>query len=221
MISVLFVTIFAVAAVYIAFIFIMDVQAVERARNWIETPAKVIHYELAEGASSLSLSLAAREEDTTEYINAEYSYAYNGKNFTGKRVDFTNNHADNFSQDRRARQMRILAKGDIVVYVNPERPEEAVVDRSLPAERMLFLTIFLLFPCGFATMVVVFSLLSPFKAIYLYAPQIWGTLHSLPALWLLLRYPSEYGLRGLILLTLISAIVPFAVYRVIVKFKAK
>lgn len=210
-ISVVIVGVFALAAAYISYTLVRDIQAVEKSRNWVAVPAKVISYALAVSSPAVSVSAAA-SNPKSEYIKAEYSYGFDGKTYTGTQIDFADRHADNFAQERRARQMKTLSQGDITVYVDPQNPQEAVVDRSLPAEKALFMAFFLLFPCGLGTIFVVFTLLQPIKPLYKYAPQIWFTLHSLPALWLLLRYSGEYGWRGIILLTLISALLPVAIY---------
>ncbi len=205
------VVVFSLAAIYFGHLFITTLAATEKARNWQATPAKVVEYSLVTSSPDVNMD----HKDPKQRINAKYDYMYDGKPYQGTEVDFTRGHSDNFSQERRYQQMKILEKKDITVYVNPANPEESVVDRSLPAEKMLFSVVFFLFPCGLGTLVMVFGALYPIKPLYRYAAHIWGLLHGLPALWLMLFYSDLYGWKGLMLLGLLSALVPVSVYRAV------
>lgn len=205
----IFVGVFATAAFYLYYTLVISIYNTERAAQWVATPAKVLEYDLVKSATQSS-NLRA---DKSERVKAKYTYTYNGQEYTGTQVDFTADHADNFAQERRADQMRMLAEGDITVYVNPKNPSEAVVDRSLPAEKSLFTVIFLLFPCGFATMIIIYTVLYPVKLFYKYAPQVTLIFHATPAAWLLINHSDAFGWRGTGALIFISALIPWALYQ--------
>lgn len=205
----IFVGVFASAAFYLYYTLVISIYNTERASQWVATPAKVLEYDLAVSSSSMHNKTSSR----TSRVTAKYTYTYSGQEYTGTVVDFTADHADNFAQERRADQMRMLAEGDITVYVNPENPDEAVVDRSLPAEKSLFTIVFLLFPCGFATMIIIFTVLYPVKLFYKYAPQVTLIFHATPAAWLLFNHSDAFGWRGMGTLMLISALIPLALYQ--------
>lgn len=205
----IFVGVFASAAFYLYYTLAISIYNTERAAQWVATPAKVLEYDLAVSSKSMHDKTSSR----TSKVTAKYTYSYNGQEYTGTQVDFTADHADNFAQERRREQMQILAQGDITVYVNPQNPDEVVVDRSLPAEKSLFTIIFLLFPCGFATMIIIYTVLYPVKLFYKYAPQVTLIFHAAPAAWLLFNHSDAFGWRGMSTLMLISALIPWALYQ--------
>lgn len=89
------------------------------------------------------------DDSTTYEAYAEYTYRYNGNTYTGTRVaidDGADNIGD-FQEELGGRLSRAAGRPDgIEVYVNPEDPGEAVVERDMRwglfAFKMLFVILF-------------------------------------------------------------------------------
>ena len=116
-------------------------------RYWIPTPAVIVHSALADSKS-----------DTLYRIDIRYDYEFNGVSYQGTRYDF-------FSSDNYTRQNSSMLKAvtdnpvgkATTCLVNPARPEEAVLSRTLPYSQILWF----LFPLPF----IFFGLFIPFLAI--------------------------------------------------------
>ncbi|MFZ6756902.1 DUF3592 domain-containing protein [Undibacterium sp. Ji50W] len=90
-------------------------------------------------------------ESTTWQVLGEFVYQYQGKEFRSHRINIGGDSSDNigsYQQDRYAELQRAQATNqDIDVWVDPQQPEFAVVDRQIRLKRLLFLIPFaFLFP---------------------------------------------------------------------------
>ena len=165
------------------------------ARSWIAVPAQITSAELRESRSG-TLS----RPTSSSRIAVAYHYTYNGREFSGKRVDFSFG-SDNFSDARRSRQMRILDTPAPLVYVNPLRPEESVIDRSLPVEQVNFGVLFLFFPCALGTLMFLGAVAGladrlGWSAPSRYVGPAFGIVHALPAFYAPLVTPHSLGVFG-------------------------
>lgn len=115
---------------------------VQQARSWVPVPATLI----SSGITSSSASGKGGRRISTRRLEGTYSYVWNDVEYMGQRMEFSYG-ADNFGSARRAAQWRRLRAESLRVYVDPAHPTESVFDPTLPAERMTFYAIFLLFPC--------------------------------------------------------------------------
>jgi hypothetical protein len=183
-----------------------------QARNWVPVQAKVLDYDLK---SSRSRSASSMHTTINSSLKAQYSYSYNGINFTGDKVDFSFG-SDNFSDKRRSRQMSELRNGTITVYVNPANPFQSVFDRSLPAPQIAFATIFLIFPCGLGTMFMLGSILWVFKKIGLntdrFMMPLAGIFHGLPAVYPVFLAPSSLGTGSWVIMLVFLALLGLSLY---------
>jgi len=115
----------------------------QQARGWQPVPAQVVEVELKTERGSKSL---------TYQVRARYRYRHAGIDLEGTRVGLSApDGADNIGtwhQDWHDRlQQAKAADRPITVWVNPARPQQAVIDRDLRWKHLLFLVPFAtLFP---------------------------------------------------------------------------
>ncbi len=109
------------------------------ARNWEKVPATVISSELIRSQSG---------NKTLYRIAISYRYQYNGKTCQSSRYDITRSeHSSNVGVDAMRRIVRNHPPGiPLFCWVNPDNPEQALVDRTLPNT---FYLIWLWFPLPF------------------------------------------------------------------------
>lgn len=88
---------------------------------------------------------------TYEKLIVSYRYQYQGKTYISDRLDLSLG-LDNFSSHRRYRQMEMLRQPQLVAFVNPDQPQQSLLDRSLPGALVSFLVLFMLLPCGIGTL---------------------------------------------------------------------
>lgn len=97
-----------------------------KAQSWVESPAWVIMADLEQHRGS--------KGSATFKVVARYMYNYGGQTRENNRVGLVN-MTDNFGswhQDTYERLIRHFQQGQpVVCYVNPENPEEALLDRQL------------------------------------------------------------------------------------------
>ena len=200
-------TVFAAVAIGILWLLGTIFTHHQRATQWVSVPAKVMEADLrstrSEGASLARTTIHSK-------VRATYRYSYEGVEYTGDRVDFGFG-SDNFSDQRRARQLRSLRGNAPTVFANPDHPAESVLDRSLPVEQINFAIVFLFFPCGLGTVL----LLGWFTHLVSLVGWVWpsrflmpviGLLHSLPTFYAPLFAPGDLGPFGWFLVLLAGAV---------------
>ncbi len=84
---------------------------------WVKTPCVLQH--------------AARQEHKArrgsyQTLCLSYSYGYGGTEYQGERYDFWNRHFDKAGVEKEAR--RLAEESALSCYVNPENPQESVID---------------------------------------------------------------------------------------------
>jgi hypothetical protein len=113
------------------------------------------------------------DDSNTYEAYARYTYAFGGRRYTGDRVAIAGG-ADNigsYQQDLGRRLDAAMRRGDTVaVYVNPDAPAEAVIDRSIRWSLLGFKSIFLFVFGGAGLGLIIWVFRSP-KAKDLSAPE--------------------------------------------------
>lgn len=114
---------------------VRDVWEWSDAQSWVEVPARIEQ-----------ASLETHSGDTTTYsVGATYTYHYEGRQYTGNRVDLAggsdnvgDHHQRIFASLERAR----ARGGDHTVYVNPRDPAQALINRDLRTGLLMFKGVF-------------------------------------------------------------------------------
>lgn len=201
----LFVAVFSAAAAWLTYGLVKMLVNVDRAQEWQRVEGKSVSHEIV-------TSEGMGEDPDTHRLKVLYRYKVAGVEYDGARVDFSPLDGDNFSGDRRLRQVKLMQAEPLVVYVDPQDPLGSVIDRSLPAETALFITFFLVFPCGFATLILFSFAMYPVKALRVYSGPLTFIWLGAPACYLLIRHLHDYGAIGAVLLMLIASLSIFGVY---------
>ena len=133
--SLLFCGIFA--AVGIGFLFFKSMPMVvdwTKMQSWEPVQAQLLDYNLHQGSV---------EGTTTYRAKAEYEYYYNNKKYTAKRVsiDRGSDNIGSYHQDMYDKLSRVDNK-PMTIWVNPNDPHQAVVDRSFRYGKFLFFLLF-------------------------------------------------------------------------------
>lgn len=106
-----------------------------RARQWVEVPATI---------QTLNLETHADAESTSYRVTCTYTYPFREQEFTGHRVGLSG-FADNigsWQQQTYERLIRVQTNHQSVpCFVNPARPEQALLDREIRYPLIVFLTI--------------------------------------------------------------------------------
>jgi len=140
---------FLVAGLFICWLYFSGYADWWRARGWVEVPCQIGQTELKE----------SRGDDSTSYRTiASYQYEYGGRSYQGEQVSFGKG-SDNIGEfQRRAhRELSSHARSGkpFRCFVNPTKPEESVIYRSLRWQMQLFMSLFALtFPAVGAGLVV-------------------------------------------------------------------
>ncbi len=115
-----------------------DVVSYCRMLSWVETPAQIVQAELKSHAGS---------KRTTYEVTGEYSYQYQGRQFTGTRVGITGGSGNfgAFHQDAYQQLSEYRQSGrPMPCFVNPANPNEAILFRNLRLDTVVFRTSFAL-----------------------------------------------------------------------------
>ncbi len=113
----------AVASVLLWVLFSGPVWDFVASRTWEETPAVVARCEVVEAKNGAEFQLLL-----------EYSYQFAGAAHTGRKVDIGVNEGPETGSHAEMSETaeRYPVGKEMVCWVNPERPEEVVLDRSFP-----------------------------------------------------------------------------------------
>lgn len=104
------------------------------------------------------------DDSTTYKAYATYRYTANGQEYRGDRVGLFsgNDNIGSYQQDTGLRLESLWRNGQpVVVYYNPERPSESIIDRDLRWGMVGFRSIFLFVFGGVGVGLIVFGFLSP------------------------------------------------------------
>lgn len=122
-----------------------------KSQNWVETEAKVLNFEV----------IKSRKKTSNIGINANYIYIFNNKSYTNSKIDFSLIKI-NINKKRINKQIKNIEQESIKIYVNPENPQESIMDKSIPEEELNFTTIFLA-TIGFFGFSWLFGIITNFK----------------------------------------------------------
>lgn len=127
------------------------------AKTWQEVPAQLISQEL---------KTVHGDDSTTYQALAEYRYQAFGSSYTSSRVAIAGgtDNIGSFHKDL-ARKLRNIANngGNLTIWVNPQDPSEALIDRSLRIPLLLFHSIFLLVFGGVGAGGIIYSFITAKK----------------------------------------------------------
>ena len=126
-----------------------------RMQNWQSTQARLetAGYETHHG-----------DDSTTYQAYATYRYTANGQEYHGDRVGLFsgNDNIGSYQQDTGLRLESLWRNGQpVVIYYDPERPAESIIDRDLRWGMVGFRSIFLFVFGGVGVGLIVFGFLSP------------------------------------------------------------
>lgn len=164
---------FPAVAVFMGWRSIVMVQAWRDAQRWVQTPATIEH---------LQLRVNRDGEATTYRVECRYSYVFNGQVFQGRRVGLADG-SDNIGSWQQATYERLkqhfqaIESDPVPCWVNPDNPAEAVLDRQMRWELLLFNLLF----------VAVFGGISLAVAV----PAVWWRRRAARLRSLQARYPDQ------------------------------
>ena len=118
--------------------------------DWVEVPARLEQVDLHRSSSS--------EGSDTLSIAARYTYRFGGLDYSSDRVDFhpgADNLGDYHERQYRRLNQALQAGRTVSAWVDPERPENAVLVRELRPARLLFGGMFLVVFGGAGALVIV------------------------------------------------------------------
>lgn len=104
------------------------------------------------------------DDSTTYQAYATYRYTANGQEYQGDRVGLFsgNDNIGSYQQDTGLRLESLWRNGQpVVIYYDPERPADSIIDRDLRWGMIGFRSIFLFVFGGVGVGLIVFSFLSP------------------------------------------------------------
>jgi len=107
------------------------------ARSWEPINAQLLEHNLKTNRS---------DDGTTYTATARYTYEYRGDSYTSNKVGFSqgSDNIGSYHQDINTRLYNIKRNGQpLTVWVNPNNPNESVIDRSLRWGMLLFSSLFL------------------------------------------------------------------------------
>lgn len=118
---------FLCGGLYMTWSLISMLQLAQASQSWVEAPADIRSVELEGGE--------------TKRVVASYEYLYEGRKYPGERVGLLQkqdnvgkHHKRLFDRLKEAKQKGL----PVVCYVNPEHPEQALLDRTLRWEMVVF-----------------------------------------------------------------------------------
>ena len=103
-----------------------------RMQSWVETDANIISSEVKHYSG----------DSTTYKVVADYTYSVNGRTYEGDRVSIHSgsDNVGSYHHDMNRKLQR--SNKEVTVFYNPDKPSEAVIDRSLRWEMLGFTAIF-------------------------------------------------------------------------------
>jgi hypothetical protein len=199
--------IFGAAAIAIFWILLGMFAHHHAARSWVAVPATINDVQIINSRSS---GISPSRSTINSKLKAAYRYTFKGIDYTSTQVDFSFG-SDNFAVARRSRQMELLRSAAPTVFVNPANPVQSVLDRSLPIEQVNFAVVFLFFPCGLGTIMMLgwsFALAAKLGLVWpsRFLFPIFGLIHTLPAFYAPLFAVAGIGLFGWLLVMIASVV---------------
>lgn len=103
-----------------------------RMQTWIETDANIISSQVKHYSG----------DSSTYKVVADYTYSVNGRTYEGDRVSIHSgsDNVGSYHHDMNRKLQR--SRGEVTVFYDPDKPSDAVIDRSLRWEMVGFTSIF-------------------------------------------------------------------------------
>jgi hypothetical protein len=151
---ILFALPFAAAGLFVGYLAIRSLATWYEARDWVETPARILQTDLEVNQDS---------DSTTYQVTALYEYRRENQTHTSDRVGLSSgsDNVGSFHQDRHAELSRYQISGESFrCFVNPDNPTEALLYREMR--------------WGLFALMGVFSLLFTGAGFGIMAAGLWG-----------------------------------------------
>jgi hypothetical protein len=133
---------FMAVGVVMAFIMGGELNTWHNAQNWPEVPARILHAEVKRHSHE-----KRKNRGATYTVAARYAYEHNGRQYVGQKIDLSSssdsvkayhqNVCDELRQHQESGQ-------PFRCYVNPDKPEQALLYRDLRWEKLAFYLTFVL-----------------------------------------------------------------------------
>lgn len=129
--------VFFIAGVGIFLWGLVSIYGAYQAQSWQPVEATIVHVE----------QVISRGDDSTTYgVEGQYQYEYNGQRYTSNQLNFYSgtDNIGNYQQDLYRKLDRVKSNQQtITAYINPDNPNEAVLDRTIRWGMLGFQSIFL------------------------------------------------------------------------------
>lgn len=129
-------------------------------KTWQPVQAELLETELKRSTS---------DDSITYKVSAIYRYSFNGRTYTGTRVGIGDSYDNvgDYHQLEAGRLKRALERGQTVTaWVNPDRPDQAVLNRDLRWAKLGFFMIFVVAFGSVGGGIILYCLLAPSKMIH-------------------------------------------------------
>lgn len=137
---------------------LMSVYGSYQASNWQPVEATILQVE----------QVISRGDDSTTYgVNGSYRYQYRGQTYTSSQLNFHSgtDNIGSYQQDFYRKLKRVKDnQRTITAYVNPDNPNEAVIDKSIRWGMLGFQSIFLFVFGGAGLAIIIFGRYAKKKA---------------------------------------------------------
>jgi hypothetical protein len=128
---------FAAVGVGVGFWLLSGIVTHSKMQQWQETPAKIVWAKLESHSGS--------KGGTTYQATAEYSYQFDGRQYTGRRVSLSSgsDNIGSYQQEVHRQLSQYQTSGrPFRCYVNPQQPADAILFRDLRWEMVAFQALF-------------------------------------------------------------------------------
>ena len=159
--ALLFVGIFAAIGFGILFVSVIpSLVDAWQMKRWYNTPATL---------TAVKLETRSDDDSTTYQATARYSYRFNGTQYQGSRITISGgfDNVGDYHEQMVDRLKRAYNSGQqITVWVNPDNPQESIIDNKLRLEMFAFKMLFVVLFGGFGAVGIYMVLYkqSTFKA---------------------------------------------------------
>ena len=133
---------FTVGGLFVAFLAVRSLSGWIEVRDWVPTPARIVHAEL---------EVNHGDDSTTYEAVARYEYDWDGVRFSGDRVSlhFGSDNIGSFHEEAYSELARHKSTGEpFICFVNPDDPADAILYRNLRWGLFGFMAIFALIFTG-------------------------------------------------------------------------
>lgn len=122
-------------------------------QNWVTVPAELRRIEFVNSKYKFN-------ENTTYKLEGAYTYRFDGAEYRSNKISlvFGRDNIGSYWSDLYKKIVSLYKKDQLLAYVNPDNPAEAVLDRTLRLSHLLFGAISLLVFSGFGMVFMLSSL---------------------------------------------------------------